>query len=295
MKTYTLFPGCLISLKFPYLEAVSTKVLRKLAIQLTHLNGVTCCPEPVSMRFLSLKSWYTIAARNICLAEQIGNDLLTLCSGCNATLYRVNKDLKMKENLKRTVNETLAKIGRRFEGKIEVKSIVRVLYEDVDANLISENIRVPLYGVNVAIHYGCHIFDELKEFDNPKHPRSLHELISLLGADVISYRSEKLCCGAFTRPINEDYSIAVAYEKLCDLVNAGAECLVVICPYCFFQYDTAQHIIKRNIGKAFDIPVFYLTQLIGLSFGFSPNVLGLGFHKVKPYKLLTKIGLPIHN
>jgi len=286
MKAYTLFPGCLISLRFPQFEVATIKVLKKLGVELKQLEDITCCPEPLSMQMLNLKSWYTIAARNICAAERVGNDLLTLCNGCNTTLFRVNKDLKINKELRDVVNKILKEVGKKFEGKIEVKSILRVLYEDIEPDLIRKHVESPLHGIKVAVHYGCHIFDELKEYDDIKNPKSLKHIITALGADVVSYKSETLCCAAFARSIDEDISIKAVDEKLSDLIDAGADCLVVICPYCFLQYDLGQIVMNRKLKKGFRIPVLYLTQLMGLAFGFTPYDMGLEFHKVKPTRNL---------
>ena len=178
LKRYALFPGCLISLRFPHIEYSAIKVLDKLGIGLSYLQGVTCCPEPVSMTMVNSRAWYAIAARNICLAEKEGLDIVTLCNGCNSTLFRVNEDLKADDKLRVEVNDYLSAIGKHFEGKINVKSILRVLYQDVRPNEIKKYISKPLEGLSVAVHPGCHIFDELKAYGFEKDSRPLKELIS---------------------------------------------------------------------------------------------------------------------
>lgn len=290
IKKYAFFPGCTIPARFPQFEASSLKVLEALGISLERMSGFTCCPEPLSMQMLNKDMWYSVAARNISLAESKGLDILTLCNGCNETLFEANKDLKADERLRRNINRNLKEIGKSFKGKIAVKSILRVLYEDIGADEIGKHVKVSLKGAKIAVHYGCHIFPELEDFDDAKDPRSLKELVSALGAEVVSYPSEMTCCAAFARPINEDVSLEFAEIKLRDLANVGAECLVVMCPYCFLQFDLGQIMISRKWNKNYKIPVVYCSQLIGLAMGFSTREMGLDFHMVKIDDFAKKIG-----
>lgn len=279
MKKYALFSGCMISLRLPHLEASAVKVLERLGVKLTLLKNVTCCPEPNSMKILNPKAWYVIAARNVCLSEQLGLNLLTLCSGCNATLSAVNEILKVNSELRDEVNSILREIGMEFEGRIEVKSVLRVLSEDVGPNEVRKYVKNPLHGMRVAVHYGCHSFEEIGKFDNPKNPKSLKNLVEALGATVVSYPSETMCCGGvFSRHLSEELSTNIIKEKIIDLIGANVDCLVVICPYCFLQFDLGQIALVKNLRK---IPILYLTQLIGLAMGYSAYEMGLQFHKIK--------------
>lgn len=290
MKEYALFVGCMISSRFPQFESSTTKTLEGFGIKLRPLRGWTCCPEPVSIQMLNLKAWYAIAARNICLAEEEGLDILTLCNGCNMTLFKANEDLKTNDVLRNEVNGYLKEVGKRFEGKIAVKSTLGVLYQDVGSKEIKKHVKNPLHGIKIAVHYGCHIFDELKEYDDGKNPKSLETLVEALGADVVSYQSEKLCCGGYARNINEEVSLRIAEEKLNDLININADCLILAgCPYCFLQFDLGQITIAQKFKKSFQIPVLYYSQLLGLAMGFSVQDMGLQFHRVKADGLVKKL------
>jgi len=289
MKRYAFFPGCMIPSRFPQFEASSIKVLEKLGVELERIQGWTCCPEPLSMQTVSKETWYTVAARNIALAEERHLDILTICNGCNETLYEVNKELKQNDKLRQQINEELIKIGRTFKGEISVKSILRVLYEDIGLKEIKNHVKTPLKNVKVALHYGCHIFPELEDFDDVKNPQSLKKIVKALGAEVVTYPSEMMCCAAFARPISDDVSLEFAREKLDDMNAAGADCIVVLCPYCFLQLDLGQMICSRSHGRNYRMPVLYLSQLLGIAMDFSPNEMGLNFHAIKHESLAQKI------
>ena len=290
MKEYALFVGCMISLRFPQFEAATIKVFKKFGINLRQMKDWTCCPEPISMQILSLKSWHAIAARNICLAEKEGLDILTLCNGCNMTLFSANNDLRLDDRLRTEINEYLKAFGKEFKGTIAVKSILSVLYQDVGTKKIQELVQNPLYEIKAAVHYGCHIFNELKEYDNAKDPKSLKNLVKALGANVCTYQSEMLCCGGYARNINEELSLKIVEEKLDDLSSVKTDCLILAgCPYCFLQFDLGQITLEHKLKKRYRIPILYYSQLLGLAMGFSAEEMGLQFHRVKVDGLLKKL------
>ena len=132
-------------------------------------------------------------------------------------------------------------------------------------------------------------YDELKEFDNVKDPKSLKELVSVTGADAISYPEESVCCAGFAQPIDRDLSLGILMEKLDGMTKVGADCLVVVCPYCFLQFDLGQIACNQRFNKKYQIPVLYYPQLLGLAMGFNSKELGLEFHKVKADKVVENL------
>jgi heterodisulfide reductase subunit B len=285
MKGYALYTGCLIYSRLPHLEAVSMKVLHKLGLRAERLEGFTCCPEPTAMRVLSQRAWYALAARNLAVAEEAGLNVLTLCNGCNATLFRVSEDLRRDEGLRGRVNEDLKAVGRRYGGGVEVKSILRAIYEDVGLEALRGAAVRELRGVKVALHHGCHIYDELSRFDDVAEPKSFKAVVSALGCEVVDYASEGLCCAAFIRPVDEELSLTFVREKVEDAVKAGADCMVVICPTCLIQLDVGQVAASRKLKAKLELPVLYLTQLMGLSMGMTLDEVGFKYHSVRGGRL----------
>ena len=57
--------------------------------------------------------------------------------------------------------------------------------------------------------------------------------------------------------------------------ESNANCIVVVCPYCRAQLESAQAEINESYNEKFKIPVFYYTELLGLAMGYTPEDLGL--------------------
>ena len=104
------FPGCLIPVKYPYMEAAIRRTLPPLGIEIVDLPGFTCCPDPIYFKAADNLDWLTVAARNLCIAEEAGLEIFTICSGCTGTLSEAVHMLE-DEELREKVNKRLAKAG----------------------------------------------------------------------------------------------------------------------------------------------------------------------------------------
>ncbi|WXG43347.1 MAG: CoB--CoM heterodisulfide reductase subunit B [Promethearchaeati archaeon SRVP18_Atabeyarchaeia-1] len=291
MKDYALFLGCMIPLRLPNLEASARRVLGALGVKLLEMKETSCCPDPVGIQSLDYATWLALGARNIAIAEEMNTDILTLCNGCFETLKTVNETLKKDLKLRADVNSMLAKIGRTFKGKIEVKHLLEVLHNEIGPQRIRENTITSLNGLNVATHYGCHVLrpSSILRVDNPEEPRLLDELVEATGARSVPYLKKLACCGATIRGIDKDGSLDFTYEKIQQAVRSSADCLVVLCPTCFLQFDTGQVELRSAKKADYNLPVLYLPELIGIAFGMNSEELGLSLHKIKTKGLLEKV------
>jgi len=74
-------------------------------------------------------------------------------------------------------------------------------------------------------------------------------------------------------------------------LEAGADSIVVGCPMCHSNLDTRQTEIQQDSGLPYHLPVYYFTELMGLSFG-DPNVeKWLDKHLTEAKDLLKQKGL----
>lgn len=290
MLKYALFLGCLIPNRYPQIEAASRFSFRKLGVDVEDMEGVGCCPDPVGIRSIDERTWLLLAARNLCIGEEMGKNILTLCSGCYETLNSVNVMLKAREELRSDVNSELAKIGKKFKGEIEVRNLLQALEDDVGVENIRRLTVRPLNGLRVASHYGCHLTkpSSLARFDDPEKPSVLDRLISAVGAESVPYLNKLDCCGVGLSSIDSDTSTKILEKKLTDIQNAKAECMALVCPFCYGRYDLGQVQLARQRGVRFEIPVLYYSQLLAYALGAEPDSIGLQFNYVRPKMLLDR-------
>jgi heterodisulfide reductase subunit B2 len=294
---YALFLGCAIPIKYPGFEAATRQVCQRLGIDLVDLP-FSCCPPPTSMKLVHYDSWLALAARNLCLAEEAGLDVLTLCSGCVNTLKEANLALKQSDSKRRRVNKILEEHNHRFKGTIEVTHILDVLYQDtVVERLIKEMVReIPL---RVGSHYGCHYFrppgtmypGELSDAESYV-PVKMDHLLSIIGVEPTEFSRKFLCCGSpLGANADPEAGYAIMSQKLGYIQERNIQALSVICPSCFEQFDMGQIVLARKNKDRPKTPTFYLTQLVGLALGLGPKDVGVDVHRVKAKKLLESIGI----
>ncbi len=290
MSAYTLYTGCLISRRYPGFEAASRFVAQKLGISLEHREGFTCCPDPVWMRSAHEDLWLRMAARNLALARPESGEpgtLVALCNGCFETLKTAQHLLATQKEKRQEIARFLEPLGFSPPDQLEVKHLVQVVYENPGPQKLRELLVRPLEGLRLATHPGCHLTrpSAVAQFDDPLNPRALDELVEALGAQVVTYPGKTQCCGLPIFVTDRELSLTLAGEKIQRVAEAGAHALVVTCPSCFQQFETAQ-MLNKSLPR---IPVFYYFELLALALGAEPSEIGLEQHRIKTDPVLQRV------
>jgi len=281
---YGFFLGCVIPNRYPMIESSIRNVFDHLGAELLDLPGASCCPAPGVFRAFHIPTWLVIAARNISIAEELGVNPITGCNGCYGTLRDAWYELEHEYELKKEVNEYLAKVGRTYKGNLEPKHVVQALYLDMGLDYLKDYIKLRFSDLKVAVHYGCHIVkpsDKRPWNGEYESPRFLDEIVEITGAKSIDYKDKYMCCGAggAVRTAVKEVAADFTREKLVNMRDAGVDIIINCCPFCELQLDLGQIEVNNFyadiIGEPFNIPVIYITQLLGLAFGMDPNQLGL--------------------
>ncbi len=288
MMRYALYLGCTAPVRAMNYELAARNTASRLGIELADINDFGCCGFP--LKSVHHETALLLSARNLALAEEQDVDICALCSSCTGTLAEANHALQDDEELRERVNEELeAATGRRYNGTIQVRHFARVLYEEVGLERIQEAVTVDLSDLQLAAHYGCHYLKPIEAhggFDDPENPHSLDRLIEALGANSIYYEGREQCCGGGILGADEKTALALPHLKLERAVAAGADALVVICPFCDIMYELQQRRIEKLYETRYNLPVVFYPQLLGLAMGLSAEEVGLRLNRVKSRKLM---------
>jgi heterodisulfide reductase subunit B len=211
------------------------------------------------------------ASRFVCDALEIGLDDMEGASCCPApgVIKSFDKTIWYKlaaRNLSlEMVRSSLSSIGRTLPHVPEVYHIVEYLYFDYGLDEIRSRVTSPL-SMKVAVHYGCHLLKPVRYrgFDSFEDPTFFDDLVETTGAKSVPYLEKNSCCGAggAVRSGLKDLSLDIARKKVASI--EGADCIVTPCPFCHMQ-----------LKEVADIPVIYITQLLGLALGGTPEDVGL--------------------
>ena len=173
------FMGCIAPLRYPGIESSTRVVLENLGVSISDLESASCCPAPGVIRSFDKRTWLTLGARNLALAERQGQDLLTICNGCYGSLFEAAHDMAEHPETTREVNEVLQEMNLAYTPHgVEVRHFAEFLARDVGDAAIRRSFKKKL-DLKVAVHYGCHFLrpSNIKQLDDPEHPTMVDKLV----------------------------------------------------------------------------------------------------------------------
>ena len=147
---------------------------------------------------------------------------------------------------------------------------------------IKSAVKQPLTELKPACYYGCLLTrpPDVVKFDDPEQPSSLEAIVTVLGAKPVYWNFRTECCGAGMTMAKEEAVLDLSHRILADAVQHGANCLVTACPMCHVNLDMKQRDIERSHGDRYALPVYYLSDVVGLALGISREELGIDRHFV---------------
>ncbi|MDD5126806.1 MAG: CoB--CoM heterodisulfide reductase iron-sulfur subunit B family protein [Dehalococcoidales bacterium] len=288
MKYYTYFPGCSSESTALGMSISLEAIAGPLDMKLAEMEDWTCCGSTPYGSLDEMES-LVIAARNLALAEKIGLDMVTPCSSCYVTLNKANHHLKEHPQLMAQVNEALAVAKMQYKGSVKVRHIVDVLYTDIKPESIAAKVKQKLAGLKVAAYSGCQLVRPDYGFDHVEFPDKLDELVRCLGAEAVNFPLKSRCCGS-SLSISETDKVLGLMEKLfANAAENGAQCFTTPCPLCQTNLDAYQSLVNAKFGTHYNLPVFFISQLIGVALGMDEKSLGLDKNIVSPRPVLRQL------
>lgn len=287
---YAFFIGCVTPVMARQNEISTRRVAKDLGVDLVDVPDFACCGFPI--KSVNVETSLLLAARNLSIAEELGLNICTICSGCTGSLTEANKELKENDKLRGEVNKKLHKIGREYTGSIRVKHFAKILSNEIGIDTLKSHVKKNLEPLTIASHYGCHYLKPSHIYDkeeDPEFPRSLDELVALTGAKTIDYEDKMQCCGGNILGVDENTAFTIASRKLDHVTTAAADALNLVCPLCNIVYERNQRIIERRLDKSYQLPVLFYPQILGLALGINPEELGFTMNRISVQGILSKI------
>ncbi len=288
MKKYCYYPGCSTEATAKGLGISIRAVAKPLGMELEELEGWTCCGA-VHYGSLDRLEAIPVAAYNLALAEKTGLDMVTPCTGCFVTFTKTNLRLKKNPRLMSQVNQALAAANLGYKGNVRVRLLTEVLINDITPEFIASKGRRNLNGLKVAPYYGCQLVRPNFGFDDPESPQKLDRLVNSLGAEAVPFPMKNRCCGSSLIISEEGIALELIYKLLTNAVKGEAQCIVTPCPLCQINLDAYQGKVNSRFKSNFNLPVLFVTQLIGLALGIDAESLGFNTNIVSPRAVLEHV------
>jgi heterodisulfide reductase subunit B len=279
----SIYPGCsLDGTAREYGESLEA-VTKMLDVHLHELKDWNCCGAS-SAHVMNHELAVSLAARNLAIADRAGMDLVVPCAACYQRLKVAEKALLAGKKLDGVES---------YSGKIRIKPLADFLWDDVGEKKIVSILRKPMKGLNAVCYYGCLTARPPKVTDSkrPENPMSMDEIVTSLGGEVRPWSYKTDCCGG-SLILTQPEIARTLIKKLLDMAEeAEAECIVASCPMCQSSLDSRQSEISRESGRQYNMPVLYLTEVMGLAYGHPSAKKWLRRHITDPQPLLTRKSL----
>ncbi len=285
------YPGCSLHASSELYDIQNKIVFGRLGLELKEIEDWNCCGATSASKtndFLSV----ALPARNLGIADASGlSDIVIPCSSCYSRMLVSKKRLAEDTKLKDAINAGLSK---KVEGKINIRSILEVLLPKVKSGEIGEKATKKLEGLKPVCYYGCLLTRFPSDMDVPddvENPQGMETVCKALGAAPLDWGYKTDCCGASAAVNDADQSLLLMYKIMKDAVARGANCFVTTCPMCQMNLDAYQDQVAEKYGIGPRLPVYFLTELIGLAMGISHKDMQIDRHFTEAVGLLKELKL----
>ena len=211
----------------------------------------------------------------------MGLDMAVSCASCYSRMKIANHEIATNPQKREIV---AAALGKDYDGSVRVRHFVEIVVEDIGLEKFKKALTHSLGGLKVAPYYGCLMVrpPEVAGQDDPENPVYLDRLIDAMGGEALDWPHKVECCGGSLTLTRSDLVVRLSESILAMAKESGAECLAVACPMCQINLDMRQDDIFKATGRRYDMPVIYISQLMGACLGMPEEALGLGKLIVSP-------------
>jgi len=286
---YAYYPGCSLSSSGIEFHLSFQYVARALGIELVEVKDWVCCGASSAHATSHLLS-IALPVLNLSHAEKEGFDkLIAPCLACLSRFKAANVEMKNDPHLRKKIHEIF---DYPYQGKVKVYHPLEVFLE-LGLDRIRARARKRLKGLRVACYYGCVLTrpPQIAQFDDVENPQSMDSIIQALGGETIDWSYKTECCGVSMTLTFSDIVLKLSNDILREAKEGGASAIIVCCPLCQANLDGRQRQIEETYQVRYGLPILYITQVMGLSFGAYPKEVGLEKLITSPKEVLGPIGL----
>lgn len=284
---YAYYPGCSAesTARDQYMSV--NMVARALGIELVEPKGWTCCgstPAHHTGKVLSV----ALPAANLLMAKKMGLDMVVFCAACYNRMKVANHEIQTSQKMREDV---AAALGEDYDGSVRVLHFVEILIREIGIQRLKKQFTHSLDGLKAASYYGCLLVRprEVTGFDDPENPTLMDQLVECMGGEPIDWPHKVACCGGGFAISRTDIVVELSNAVLDMAKASGAQCIAVACPMCQINLDMRQANISKMKNISYEMPVVYITQLIGLCMGINPHKLGMNKNIVSPKPVIGMI------
>lgn len=285
------YPGCTLHASSSLYDKQCLLIFKELGIDLKEIEDWNCCGATSAGKindFLAI----AMPARNLGIAEATGlSEMVIPCSACYSRTLIAQKQLADDPTLAEEINTELSK---KVRGTIKISTILEVLMPSVESGGLAKKVTKKLKALKPACYYGCMLTRfpyDVPVSDNVENPQGMEKILKALGSKAIDWNYKTDCCGASAAVNDKETALTLMAKIMKDALAREANCFVVVCPMCQLNLDAYQDEFCRDNGINERLPVYFITELIGLAMEISPKDLQIDRHFIDSIGILKELDL----
>jgi heterodisulfide reductase subunit B len=279
MATIGYYPGCSLSGTAAEYDRSLKAVASKLGVQLQEIPGWVCCGA-TSAHAIDHAATLALAADTLAKARKAGmQEVLAPCAMCYQRLAAAVAEFGQEPKLRQRAMVAMGDDAALDVQKIKTLSLLQWL-QSLPADAIKQAVVKPLTGLKVACYYGCLLVrpGKITGEKEVEAPRGIENLLLAMGAEPVRWSMALECCGGSFALSRKSVVLRQGQKIVGAARQAGASAIVLACPMCQANLDMRQAEFV-DAGQS-QLPIVYLTQLIGLAMGLDEEALGFKGHFV---------------
>ena len=279
---FSYYPGCTLTGSAQELDESFRSSAERLGVTLREIPDWTCCGAS-SAHMVDHYLEAALPARDLLTAERMGKDVVAPCAGCH---------VRMKAASQRILKEKALSDRFPFKGQIKILAGMDLFHIDEVLSKLKQSVVKPLEGLRVVPYYGCLAVRpvDVVEPEDAENPMQMDHVLEALGAEVLNWPYKTDCCGGSLALTRTDLVLKLS-RKLLDMAQlVEADVMVTMCPMCQANLDTRQADISRETGQVYQMPIMYLTELIGVALQHPRLSSWFEKHMVSPQPVMSRKG-----
>ena len=270
------FPGCSLQGSSRDFAESLNAVAKVLSIELCEVPEWNCCGASSGHMIEHLVS-VALPINVLLKAQKAGlNQVMAPCASCYNRLATASHEIAHSPTTKSQVEKVLQTSIGKLPRVLNVVELLAQVSDSIAAKATQK------FEQTVACYYGCLLVRPAKitGFDRTEDPVEMDKLVAVVGGKSIDWNFKTECCGASFSVSKTSVVGRLGAKIMQDAVAKKAQAVVVACPMCHSNLDLRRAEINQRLDVKTDIPVLFITQVIGLALGLSEKELGLGRHFV---------------
>lgn len=279
------YPGCSLHQSSQFYDHQTRLVFETLGVKLQEIKDWSCCGATSAGKFDDFLA-VALPARNLGIAECSGyQEMVVPCSGCYSSLLMSQVRMKQDPAIQKEINEDLS---NRVSGSLKLLTILDVLLRATRDE--KATVKRPLKGIHAACYYGCmtRFAYDVPVSDDVENPSGMEELLTHFGGKTMDWSYKTACCGASAAINDSETAWSLMAKIMKDALDRKANCIVTSCPMCQLNLDAYQEKFCNAHGIYGRLPIYFITELVGLGLGIPMADLKMDQHFVDVGGLITQ-------